>query len=159
MFTKWPTKIGRNKPLVYPLVVWKPPEDNVKAYDDWLERILKARQPALIVIDEVSSLGKGSALSYAPALPKVLKQGRGLYIPCIVESQEAHLMPRQILGQASHMIRFGLKNEADNEKLDKELLPAPPIADPFGFHYYQSTGGRIDGPYYYRSHQDFFLAA
>ncbi len=51
--------------LAFPgkILIWKPPLDDYTGYDDWFQTILKARKPALIVIDEPGSLGKGKAES------------------------------------------------------------------------------------------------
>lgn len=157
----WPEyyRAGRRSyRLSWPIVVWKPPDDDLKQYDAWLNGILKARVPAIIVIDELSSLGKNKPDSFVPGLIKLMKQGRGLHMPMIVETQESCFLPRQILGQSTHYIRFQLKNKEDNTKLDNLLAPAYPIEDPFGFNYYVSRVGHgLLGPWYYRDHSEFFL--
>lgn len=101
--------------------VWQPPDDNRDHYNAWFERILHARKPALVVVDELSSIvgerGDRTPIGFA----KLQKQGRGLDISVISLTQEAHYIPRTILGQATHLIRFRLEDERDAAKVDRKL--------------------------------------
>lgn len=148
------------KPIVKPAVqVWKPPLDDIDAYDQFLSQILKNRKPALVVVDELSNLGKGNADSYPNGYRLLLKQGRGLKISTVSMVQEAAYIPRQTTGQTSHLLRFHLLNDYDKLKMARMMgLPDsmrysdPP--DQHGFYY-----RRMDRPtpvYYFYGWQEFF---
>jgi hypothetical protein len=149
------------RPLAKPgtTQIWQPPVDDVEQYGVWLENILKARQPAIVLIDELSSLGGRTGLSYPTGYFKLLKQGRGLDISAITLTQEAAYIPRQTLGQTTHLVRFRLQNEEDRRKADKVLgrsrseYGKEPVGK-FGFFY-----RRLDRPadvLEYRNWQEFF---
>jgi hypothetical protein len=107
--------------------VWRPPSDNFAAYDVWLGNILKARRPAIILIDELSSLAKGaSGQDYPPNFAKVQKQGRSLGLCSIVLSQEAAYIPRQIRTQATHFVYFGVQDDPHGEAQAMRLLALNP---------------------------------
>lgn len=148
------------KPATTPIIqVWKPPLDDIDAYDLFCTQILKNRKPALVIIDELSNLGKGNADSYPNGYRLLLKQGRGLKISTVSMVQEAAYIPRQTTGQTSHLIRFHLLNDYDKLKMARMMgLPDsmkysdPP--DQHGFFY-----RRMDRPspvYYFRNWQEFF---
>ena len=100
-------------------VVWRPPTDDIEAYDAWFNTILKSRRPAIIYVDELSSIGRTSGNSFAPGYAKLLKQGRSLHQCVITLSQEAAYIPRQVTGQLDHLIRMRLLDEYDAKKLDR----------------------------------------
>jgi hypothetical protein len=100
-------------------VVWRPPDDDIDAYSAWLNSILKTRRPAIVFIDELSSLGKNSANSFAPGYAKMLKQGRSLHQCVITLTQDAAYIPRQTFGQLDHLVRMRVLNEHDAKALDR----------------------------------------
>lgn len=100
-------------------LVWRPPDDDIDAYDAWFNGILKSRKPAIVFVDELSSLGKNSGNSFAPGYAKLLKQGRSLHQCVITLSQEAAYIPRQVTGQLDHLVRMRLLDEYDAKKLDR----------------------------------------
>lgn len=99
--------------------VWRPPTDDIDAYSAWFESILKSRRPAIVYVDELSSIGKAHGQSFAPGYAKLLKQGRSLHQCVITLSQEAAYIPRQVTGQLHHLIRMRLLDEYDAKKLDR----------------------------------------
>lgn len=111
---------GGEAPLAGPgeRVVWRPEQDDIAAYDDWLGNIFHQDHPAVIWIDELSSLGGKSAQSFPLNFQKLLKQGRKRHKVVISLTQEAAFIPRQVLGMAWHVVRMRLTNEADAAKLD-----------------------------------------
>lgn len=141
--------------------VWKPPLDMLEEYDLFLERILKARRPCFVVIDELANFGRGNPDSYVPNYALLLKQGRGLNICTLSMVQEYAAIPRQTVGQTSHLFRFHLLNDYDRLRLNRMLGLSkmqqdlePPV--PFGFFY-----RRVDKPgpvYSYNNWQEFFNA-
>jgi hypothetical protein len=100
-------------------LVWRPPDDDIDAYSAWFNTILKARRPAIVFVDELSSLGKNSAGSFAPGYAKLVKQGRSLHQCVITLSQDAAYIPRQTLGQLDHLVRMRILNEYDAKSLDR----------------------------------------
>lgn len=120
--------------------VWKPPLDVLDMYDLWLQNILKARQPGVVLVDELANLGRGNAQSFVTNYQLLLKQGRALKISTISMTQELAYIPRQTGGQTNHMLRFHLQNPHDIRNAAALLgLPddarrlEPPY--PYGFFY------------------------
>lgn len=147
--------------------VWQPPYDNQKEYDRWLGNIYQDRNPAIVVIDELSSLAVGKSItsaSYPLNYAIIAKQGRALGQCLITLTQEAAYIPRQTLDQTTHLVRFYLLSDYDSRRLDIKLGRATRgkrieedlnPAHQHGFYY-----ARIDRPpvraWYYRSLEDFF---
>lgn len=140
--------------------VWTPPDDNLAEYDTWFQRILKRRTPAIVVIDELSSIGGKQGNDYPLGYRRLLKQGRGLHISVITLSQEYAGMPRQVAGQTTHLVRFRLLNRFDQRAADallgrtSDAAGSEPDAD-HGFFY-----SRLDEQprrvIAYEGHQQFF---
>lgn len=142
LFARWPgfdSGEAPPPPLREPggVQIWSPPWDDLAGYDAWLGGILKARRPAIVFVDELSSLGANRGAAFVTNFARVLKQGRALGISAIVLSQEAAYIPRQVANQATHAVVFRLQDEVDQRRAAKLLgLPAP--RDPareFAFHY------------------------
>lgn len=139
--------------------IWRPPIDDIEEYDKWLMRILRAEQPAIVLIDELSSLGGMHGRSFPRGYFILSKQGGKHGISLISCTQEAAYIPRVTLGQTTHLVRFRLLDSHDAKKVDKLLRRAedewgvdPP--DKFGFFHRRTD---VDGPgNYYKSHQEFF---
>lgn len=128
------------------IFVWKPPLDVLDEYDLWLQNILKARQPGVVLIDELANLGRGNAQSYVTNYQLLLKQGRSLKLSTISMTQDLAYIPRQTMGQTTHFLRFLLQNPQDIRNAAALLgLPddsrrlQPPY--PYGFFY-----KRVDRP-------------
>lgn len=100
--------------------VWQPETDDLDEYGAWLSGILKARRPAIVMIDELSSIAPNPRFC-PPDYQRILKQGRGLNISVISCTQEACYIPRQVIGQTTHVVRFRLQDEIDARKIDKLL--------------------------------------
>ena len=134
-FAGWPGRTESEtapRPLLSGGVqIWTPPDDNTGEYDRWLQGILKARAPAILLIDELSSLAENeSGTAYPMALKRLLKQGRSLGICLVILTQEAAYIPRQIKTQVSHFVYFGLQEDDHGEQQAARLLghadPIPP---------------------------------
>jgi len=139
--------------------IWRPPMDDVKQYDTWLMRILKAENPAIVLIDELSSLGGMHGRSFPRGYFILSKQGGKHGISLISCTQEAAYIPRVTLGQTTHLVRFRLLDSHDAKKVDK-LLRRPESdwgidpADKYGFFHRRTDA---DGPgHYYKHHAEFF---
>ncbi|MBF6613885.1 MAG: hypothetical protein IVW55_12225 [Chloroflexi bacterium] len=135
-------------PLVGPgeQLVWQPDSNDVDLYDAWFGRLLRQRsQPIILLVDELASIGGESG---QPSFPHnyilLLKQGRALHKSVLSLTQEAAYIPRQVLGQTTHIIRMRLTDSYDARKLDTLLHGSPePRREPeaHGFYY-----GRVDRP-------------
>jgi hypothetical protein len=141
--------------------IWRPSGiDDIAEYDKWLFRILKAEEPAIVLIDELSSLVKGNtSINFPRGYSLLSKQGGKNGVSLISCTQEAAYIPRQTLGQTTHIVRFRLLDEHDAKKVDK-LLRRPESergSDPRDkhgfFHRRTDTDG---GPHYYKNHREFF---
>lgn len=163
-FSQFPGNIVSERapdPLPEPgsVQVWQSPVDNLEEYDNWFNKILKHRQPAVIMIDELSSIGGKAGTSFPVGYQRLLKQGRGLDQSVLTLTQEAAYIPRQILGQATHLIRFRLNDEHDRKKADRML--ARPTEEwgreplnPYGF-FYRRIDNKPGPAYEYRDWQEF----
>lgn len=138
--------------------IWQPEDDILEAYDWWFKNILYARKPAIVKIDELSSIidKRGGAPEYYKKLNKL---GRAFGILIMSLSQEAAYIPRQTLGQVTHVVRFRLLDGYDVRKVDK-LVGRPKeehgldLPDRYGFIH-----RRIDTAepgHYYPDHKEFF---
>lgn len=107
-------------------VVWRPERNDIDLYDAWFEHLLKGQAndqreigPLILLIDELSSIGGRSGISFPLNFERLLKQGRSKGKSLITLTQEATFIPRQVVGQATHLIRMALVNEVDAAKLDR----------------------------------------
>lgn len=118
-------------------MIWTPGIDDTDEYSLFFEQILKARKPAFVLVDELSSLGGSSGRSFPLGYMKLNKQGRGCDISMMSLTQEAAYIPRTTLGQVTHLLRFSLQNEYDKKTADKMMgrgdMKEPD--DTFGFFY------------------------
>jgi len=140
------------------LQIWQPPDDDLDEYDRWFKRILYARKPAIVKIDELSSIidKRGEAPEYYKKLNKL---GRALGILLISLSQEAAYIPRQTLGQVTHVVRFRLLDGYDVRKIDKLVGRAKEdhgldLPDSYGFIHRRID--RAEPGHYYSDHKEFF---
>lgn len=138
--------------------VWQPPDDDLDEYDLWFKRILLARKPAVVKIDELSSIvdRRGEA---PPYYRKLNKLGRAFGIMLMSLSQEAAYIPRQTLGQTTHVVRFRLLDGYDVRKLDKLVGRSKEeqgmdLPDPYGF-IHRRIDKALPG-HYYTDHKEFF---
>lgn len=138
-------------------LLWRPEDDLRDEYDDYLQQLFRLRRPFVCTIDEVANLGGDSGQSFPQGLRLLLKQGRVFGETLIMGTQELAYQPRQIVGQATHLIRFRLRNEHDAGIIDRQVgteLSEPP--DAHGFYY---TRLDMDFPVYYYTGIDEFLSA
>lgn len=140
-----------------PFLVWRPESDDLDLYGEWLDRILSTRLPAVINIDEISSLMIHN--KYPAVYDKMLKQCRGLYQSLITASQSPSYIPPSLIRQTTHILRFRLNDEYDVTKLSK-LLGRAAIEEPehdHGFYYRWCEKPMRKSPtVYYENMQEFF---
>lgn len=142
LFARWPGVDTRQEPPPIPrepggIQVWSPPWDDAAGYDAWFGEILKARRPAVVFVDELSSIGGARGADFPVNFARLLKQGRALGISAIVLSQEAAYIPRQVMNQATHAAVFRLQDDVDLRRAAKLLGfddPRNPERE-HGFHY------------------------
>lgn len=141
--------------------VWQPEEDSLEMYDAFFKQIYQARQPAIILVDEISNITNQSGSRYPRYFDILLKQGRGLNIGLIMNTQAPSFIPANLIRQATHMLRFTLNSEYDTKKIETQLGREygkdwnPP--DEHGFVYRNLTRPRTKFPtIYYHSMQEFF---
>lgn len=136
--------------------IWQPPVDDVEGYSEWFETILHARKPAIVLVDELSSLGGMSGRQFPLGYFKLMKQGRGLDISMISLTQEAAYIPRVTLGQTNHLVRFRLLNEHDQKTADK-ILGRNERGEPVGkYGFFYRRLDTLAGSVQYRNWQEFF---
>ena len=139
--------------------VWIPDTDVPALYNQWFERILYAREPAIVFIDEIASLTNGKSTDPLDGFIKLLKQGRKHDITVIALTQEIARVPLTLFRQMTHFVLFRINNETYDMSMarkyldvDKEQQSHPKAQS--GFFY-----RRTDGDYAhqeYASAQQFF---
>lgn len=160
-FTEWYSGLVQGPEIPAPIdsgfQVWQPGQDNFAAYDQWFEQLLHTPGPAIVLIDEISSLGKGKGDIAPPGFQKLLKQGRAAGKSVINCTQEYSYVPRQIKNQTTHVVNFRLLPGPDlrfaNVFLGRDGK-APPPRGRYGFFYRRTDSGApaIE----YAKFQDFF---
>lgn len=138
--------------------VWTPEEDILDSYDEYFKGIYQAGRPAVVVVDELSSVSsaRGDITRYHNIL---LKQGRGLSISSINLTQSPSFIGQSIIRQAMHVFRFRLNDGYDAKKLNgvmgKKVEEEP--ADQYGFWYRNVQVPVKKAPAsYYKDMQEFF---
>lgn len=102
-------------------VVWEPPDNDIDIYDAWFERLLKNEGPVIVLVDELSNVGGSTGMTYPLNFNRYMKQGRSLNKTLITLTQEAAYIPRNIMGQATHLVRMRLIDDNDQKRLDRSL--------------------------------------
>lgn len=138
--------------------VWTPEEDILELYDEYFKGIYQAGTPAVVVVDELSSVSsvRGDITRYHNIL---LKQGRGLSISSINLTQSPSFIGQSIIRQAMHVVRFRLNDGYDAKKLNgvmgKAVEEEP--TDQYGFWYRNvQIPVRKSPAAYYKDMQEFF---
>lgn len=145
------------KAIPHGVQVWQPGVDDLKAFEVWFDAIRYAPGPALVLVDEVSSLVRRSGADAPPAFQKLLKQGRALGKLVISCSQEIPYVPRQIKTQATHLVRFRLAGEYDPSKANYLLGRGSKDPEPTAKHgFFYCRADQIGKVTEYSSFHDFF---
>ena len=144
-----------------PYLVWQPEEDDTDLYDAFLKQIYLARTPAIVLVDELGSLTNANATRFPRYYDILLKQGRGLNIGLISNTQSPAYIPPNLLRQTTHLLRFRVNDQYDAKKLSKQL--GREYGDEWepehehGFLYRNCTKPRkTNPPIYYKDMQEFF---
>lgn len=128
--------------------VWQPVIVDPEQVERWLWQVLHD-PPAILFVDELVHLCYGRK-SFSENYSRIQKLGRMLPIGCITCTQELVDIPRNALGQATHIARFRL-NLPYEQRLMKSIMHAkeemPEPADHHGF-YYGSVTSREEPQYY-----------
>ena len=140
-------------------IVWRPPTNDLAAYDAWCESLLRSDWPHVVLIDELASLGKTSGgASFPLNYHLLLKQGRDGKKCVLSCTQEAAYIPRNTLGQTTHIIRMHLNQENDEARLDRSIHhdtdPHPPEHQ-YGF-WYKHVG--VEKPILFRDWREMLAA-
>lgn len=138
--------------------VWTPLYDDFDMYDEYFKGIYQMKQPAVILVDELSSVSKnrGGVTRYHNILHR---QGRGLGISVINNTQAPAYVGETVLREIMHIVKFRVNKPEDNKKLsgymsrDVEKEPS----DPYGFWYRNVTIPVAKQPIsYYKNMQEFY---
>lgn len=116
--------------------IWRPGADRPMAYDAWFDDLLHAPGPLLLLIDEVSSITRGSVAT--EPFQRLMKQGRGLG-KCVINcSQEFYGSPKQIKTQTTHVARWRMEGDQDvwaSNRFIRRAHDAPEPLHKYGFFY------------------------
>lgn len=132
--------------------VWQPISEIPEEIEKWLWHVWHDA-PAILKIDELSALNYGSK-NTSEEYNKILKLGRALPITTIAHTQELVEIPRNLIGQSDHIVRFRLKHPYERRMMRNLMemeVEEPP--DPYGFHYLNTNGGE---PVYFKDYKEFF---
>lgn len=141
------------------ILIWKYPLTRRNVLSKWFYMILQRGKPAIVIVDELSNVVGATGRDVPDGYVLLLKLGRAAGIIVITGTQEAAYIPRQVLGQTTHLVRFHLQDEFDERKIARLLgfRGAQRYAEPrypYGFFYKRLD---IQGPTYeYRNWQEFF---
>lgn len=119
--------------------VWTPDTDDLDAYNEWMLKILQARRPAIVLIDEVASLtGNSKQIKVLEGHMKLLKQGRKHGITVINETQELTRVPTVMFNQMEYYVQFRINNDitqvtAARRYLDVSKAEYKQPSAPYGF--------------------------
>lgn len=136
--------------------VWQPPINDVQQMDIWFDRILKARKPCIVWVNEVRYIIDDRTHKYPMHYQIMLSMGRGFSMCVISESQRIAYIPADVLGMATHILRFRLQNDFDRRRIDDELgVPRKDRKEPIDDHgfYYKRMGG-MGNVFYYKDWQE-----
>jgi len=121
--------------------IWTPDTDDMGAYNSWLLNLLYAREPAVVLLDDIASLvGYGRTLSILDGHMKIMKQGRKHGITIINGTQEMTRVPLMMFRQMSHFVQLRLSNDPIDLSYARKYLDIPkevqraPRSD-YGFFY------------------------
>lgn len=151
-FIGWPNVLSQDEappPLKegQRVQVWQPIVEQEEEIEKWLRQI-ENDAPALLYVDEMAALMYGARRS-SQNFKRLQKLGRGLPVGIVSLTQELAEMPRQLVGQATHVVRFRLLN-AYEQRLGDRLVrkgdPGEPRAKHGFFYACEETGA--PGAYY-----------
>jgi Cdc6-like AAA superfamily ATPase len=141
-----------------PFIVWQPESDDLDNYDSFFEKIYRNRKPCVVYIDEVSSIlgSHGNSKKYYKIL---LKQGRGLGISVMTNTQMARWLPSEVLTQIMHAILMRVTSVKD-EKVMADIFDSyarKDIPHQHGF-FYRDLRKPLKGnpPVYYKNVKELF---
>lgn len=155
------TKNAAPQPLkVWGVQNWEPEDNPIDEYAIYMERIRQMARgkrgvPSIFYADELANLGGNSGDTYPPEMSRLLKQARSLKVTTILGNQGYAKMPRDVIGQATHLVVFALRLSYDRREVAKQLdIDELTIDHPFGF--WHTRLDRIEPAVYYRDAQSFF---
>jgi hypothetical protein len=125
--------------------VWQPVIEYPEEIEEWLFRIRKD-PPAILDIDELVALVYSKnhmSLEYS----RLQKLGRALPILVISQTQELTEIPRNAIGQATHVVRFRLQMPYEQQLMNAILRTK--VAEPedkYGFYYGPNDGNPLYFP-------------
>ena len=111
------------------LTIWEPDDDIPSHYDQFFRDLLKTRRPAIVVIDELANIGGKNGTDFPLNLYRLLKQARSMKITVITGTQDLAYIPRQVLGQATHLVGFRVEPPHDKKVL-ADLMRVEPLINP-----------------------------
>jgi hypothetical protein len=114
-------------PLRQPGVqIWHPKGVSWEEYERYFERLANDPEPHLTILDEIKRLQKrpGDGYSFPPSLSLLYREGAGQWHAVITLVQEVAGAAREIVSQATHVLRFRLENPYDEIRVDRRFARA-----------------------------------
>lgn len=125
--------------------IWTPDTDVPALYDAWFSKILYAREPAIVLVDEMASLNAGHNGEPPGGFIKLLKQGRKHGVTVISLTQEIARVTPTVFRQMKHFVQFYINAEIYDLSMARRYLnidkeqQRPPHGQ-YGFFYRRTDG-------------------
>lgn len=152
------------EPLAAPgILIWHPTNASPDAYNRWFKLLNDDPHPHLVVLDELKRLQRktGDNLSFPAELGVLMREGAGKYHGAITLIQEVSGTAREIMSQATHVVRFRLENPYDERMADRRFARARRArrirgAEPQNWHgFWHARIDNLDNAREYSSWQNF----
>ena len=133
-----------------PIIVYTPHEDeqNYSFYNGFFEYMYTRNQPCLVMVDELTLIGKGNMVP--EYYEKFMKQGRERTQALWAGTQNPVFVNHDFFSNSDHFFVFDLLMDTDRKKVSafagKEVLDRPP--DTHGYWYYST---RMRNPQYFEN--------
>ncbi len=134
--------------------VWQPVLLDPEQIERWLWTVMHD-PPAILFVDELVHLCYGKR-DFSENYARIQKLGRMLPIGCITCTQELVGIPRNALGQATHIARFRLNLPYERQLMKSIMHASGDLEEPPDYHgfYYGCVLSREE-PRYFRDAQSF----
>lgn len=137
--------------------VWQPTIIHPETVERWLYRV-RQDPPAILHLDEVLAVCYKHG-DPSEELTRIAKLGRALPISTISHTQDVVDLPRGILSQPDHIVRFRLKNKYDRRYMDG-LFEEEKMNEPKDQHGLWYVDAEVGGePRYFSDAQEFLFGS
>lgn len=128
--------------------IWTPYVDNEEHYERYLDSILRAREPAIVLIDEIANLvGYSKSAEPPDAYIRLIKQGRKHKITVVTGTQSIQRVPEPVFTQMTHYAQFRIGASRYAASMARQYLNHSEEEQRNPFGKYGFWYRRVDGNY------------